>query len=104
MAGPTRREQMRRYLQRREREGLTYAELAAATGERAHTLSWWAWKLRSERAVEEPAFVELEVADDCPAASSSIEIVLSSGRRLIVQPGFDEETLRRAVDALELSC
>lgn len=104
MAGPARREQMRRYLQRREREGLTYAELAVVTGERAHTLSWWAWKLRSERAEESPAFVELEVADEMPTAGSGIEIVLSSGRRLVVQPGFDEETLRRAVAALESSC
>ena len=42
VAGTTRREQMHRLLRRREREGLTYAELAELTGEQAHTLSWWA--------------------------------------------------------------
>ncbi len=33
---------------------------------------------------------------------SAIQIVLEGNRRITVAPGFDEETLRRVVDALEL--
>ena len=97
---------MRRYLRRREREGLTYAELAAVTGESRHSLSWWAWKLRQDEAegAEGPAFVELEVMPDERSAETGIEVVLSNGRRLALQPGFDEETLRRAIGALERTC
>jgi hypothetical protein len=106
MAGIDRREQMRRHLRRRKREGLTYDELANVTGESRHTLSWWAWKLRQEEGArqERPRFVELEVVDEPAVAEASIEILLAGGRRLLVRPGFDLETLTRAVAALERGC
>jgi hypothetical protein len=36
-----------------------------------------------------------------PADYAAIEVVLGGGRRLAIRPGFDEETLRRVVVALE---
>jgi GTP cyclohydrolase III len=36
-----------------------------------------------------------------PADHAAIEVVLGGGRRLAIRPGFDEETLRRVVVALE---
>ena len=60
MANRSRREEMRLLLARRDRRSLTYRELSEECGIPAHTLSWWAWKLRSE-APAEPSFVELEV-------------------------------------------
>jgi hypothetical protein len=36
-----------------------------------------------------------------PADHAAIEVILGGGRRVAVGPGFDEETLRRVVIALE---
>lgn len=99
---------MRRHLRRREREGLTYPELEELTGVSRHTLSWWAWKLRRE---EDPgpgpggaAFLEVDVLPEEAPAEAGVEITLANGRRLALQAGFDEETLRRAVAVLERPC
>lgn len=94
---------MQRHLERREREGLTYAELEARTGVSRKALQWWAWKLRREEQ-SAPAFVEVEVRADKAPSETRIEVELANGRRLAVRPGFDEETLRRAVVALERTC
>lgn len=106
MAETDRAREMRRLLRRREREGLTYAELAAVTGESRHTLAWWAWKLRQPVHEESgaPPFVELSISPPELATSTGIEVLLSNGRRLAVQRGFDEETLRRAIALLERTC
>ena len=37
-----------------------------------------------------------------PVPRLAIEVILSTGRRVIVEPGFDSETFRRVVAALEL--
>ena len=42
------REQMRKWLDRRERLGLTLRELSEETGVPVETLGHWAWKLRQE--------------------------------------------------------
>jgi hypothetical protein len=53
-----------------------------------------------------PAFLPVRLAE-IPAVSrplmdrAAIEVVLEAGRRVVVAPGFDEETLRRVVLALE---
>jgi transcriptional regulator with XRE-family HTH domain len=103
-----RREVVRRLLARREREGLTYAELARRSGESAHALSWWAWRLRQEggqdgkpkraRAAE---FIEVKLSEEPEGeAASGLELVLASGHRLVIRRGFDEESLRRLVRVL----
>jgi len=100
-----RREQMRRWLARRERFGLTLRELSRETGVPVGTLGHWAWKLRRERGARESGasgsgFVEL-VASAGEAAEGRIEIVLRGERRVIVSGGFDEAWLSRVVRALE---
>lgn len=51
---------------------------------------------------EEPRFVELKLSEgDRFLETSGVEVLLPAGRRLRVSPGFDEDTLRRAVSALE---
>jgi hypothetical protein len=100
-----RREEMRRLLVRRERERLTYAELARRTGESAQALAWWAWRLRHEgrgpdRAIRRPEFVEVKVSDEPSELRTGLELVLASGHRVVIGRGFDEETLRRIVRAL----
>lgn len=107
MVGSERRERMKLLLAQREREGLTYAELAKLTGESRHGLSWWAWKLRQEsRGVRgrRKGFVEVELAADARVESGEIEVILAHGRRLSIRPGFDESTLRRIVAVLESPC
>lgn len=101
------RRQMRAWLARRERRGLTFRELSDETGVPVGTLAFWAWKLRQEaRADPDPAaerasdpFVEL--LPTSAALPSTIEIALRGERRVIVAAGFDEEHLVRVVRALE---
>ena len=47
-------------------------------------------------------FTEAAAHAQQPADRGAIEVVVGAGRRVIVGPGFDPETLRRVVDALEL--
>jgi hypothetical protein len=102
----TRREEMRRLLKRREREGLTYAELARESGESARALSWWSWRLRQERdkgarqgRARGGEFVEVKVSE-AEGCGSGLELVLGNGHRLVIRPGFDEENLRRLLAVL----
>lgn len=96
---------MRRWLERRERLGLTLRELSAETGVAVGTLGCWAWKLRREKGRASSArsrratFVELVT----PArdVGGRVEIELRGERRLIVEAGIDENALIRIVTALE---
>jgi hypothetical protein len=52
------------------------------------------------------AFLPVRLAETLTVAQPptdrvAIEVVLAAGRRVAVTPGFDEETLRRVVAALE---
>jgi hypothetical protein len=100
-----RREEIRRLLVRREREKLTYAELARRTGESAQALAWWAWRFRHDGKGHDGAgrgaeFVEVKVTEEPVGPRADLELVLASGHRVVVGRGFDEETLRRVVRAL----
>lgn len=104
-----RREQMRTWLDRRERLGMTLRELSEETGVPVGTLGHWAWKLRQEgRGPRSPcptssSFVEIVAnsSTESSLAMSRIEVVLASGRRLVVPDGIDEEHLSRVVRVLE---
>ena len=105
MAGMDRREQVRRWLARRERRGLTFRELSAETGVPVGTLAHWSWRLRQEETDHPPrprkraAFVEL--VEDRPVPRSRIEVVVRGDRRVIVEEDVDAELLARVVSALE---
>jgi hypothetical protein len=47
------------------------------------------------------AFLPVRFAEAHVSRHFAIEVVLGGGRRIAVGPGFDEETLRRVVIALE---
>ena len=106
MRKPDRREEMRRLLARRQREGLTFAELSRQTRIPVGTLAWWSSRLRSEPAGDRAGFVELkaEVDPQVPPRDDRIEVVLVRGRRLIVPRGFDAGEVLRLVRALEARC
>lgn len=98
------REQVRRWLSKREREGLTYRELSAQVGVPANTLCQWAWRMRHEAAPtnERPAFVQLTSAQSHHEASAQrVEIVLRSKRRVIVDAALDSAVLTRLLAAIE---
>jgi lambda repressor-like predicted transcriptional regulator len=61
---------------------------------------------QGELVTETPRFLPVSMlsataASDAQAVCAAIEIVLPSGPRIAVTPGFDAETLRRVVAALE---
>ena len=101
-----RREQMREWLERRERLGLTFRELSTQTGVPSGTLASWAWKLRQEReglagGERSPsAFVEL-IPEPPKDQVARLEIVLRGERRVLIVGDVEEERLVRVVRALE---
>jgi lambda repressor-like predicted transcriptional regulator len=100
--------------------GLSQKEFCQRRGISDRALNNWLYKspyrervarilaARSEqdRVAETPRFLPVTVLDPTVASHSqavtaTIEVVLSGGPRIAVTPGFDAETLRRVVAALE---
>lgn len=103
-----RRDEMRRLLSLRKREGLTYAELSELSGFAISTLQSWNSRLRREAA--EAPFAELVCAQSegsllSPEESnfSGIRLHLEPGISIEVSAGFDSQTLSRVVETLR-SC
>jgi transposase len=117
---------VRRYRQ----AGLSQAEFCRRNGVTRSALKNWLYKAPYRQAVEQqlrqptapvaspkprgrPArFVPVALAADSiptapaprearPAATSALEVRLTSGRAIAVAPGFDPETLRRLIALLE---
>jgi transposase len=71
------------------------------------TPSFYAWRRTlAQRNAVVPAFVAVQLtpdddADAPAAATGGLEVVLASGRRLRVAPGFDSATLRQLLAVLE---
>jgi transcriptional regulator with XRE-family HTH domain len=94
------RSKMEALLDRRERRGLTFAQLSAASGVPVTTLSSWASRLRRERAAGD-GFVELVPSAEAAAAEARVEIALRSGRQLVVREAIAPAALTALVAALE---
>ena len=93
-----------------ERSGVRRKEFCAARGLSAHTLD--AWRRRAARSVGAEKIVPVELVETChtghgrmSAVSAQprgqLRVVLSSGLRIEVEPGFDGAELRRLIAALE---
>lgn len=97
---------MRSLLRRRERRGLTWAELSAESGVPRSTLHWWDRRLRDEEQEEGPRFVRLEIARDATSTADvdPIEVVARSGHRVLVRSGFDPHSLRQVLEVLDAGC
>jgi hypothetical protein len=110
----TSREEWAKRVERWGDSGLTAKEYAAEIGIKAHTLSWWKWRLssgataqgrvpRKRRATASPAiagpltFVEMAAA----VAHEPLEVVLPSSIRIRVPSTFDAPALGRLLDVLE---
>lgn len=60
----------------------------------------------AELSAQQPTFLPVRLVEGTtpsaePRSRSAIEVILCQGRRVAVGPGFDPETLRRVVAALE---
>lgn len=88
-----------------EASGLSQAEFAHRHGLKAQRLKWWRSKLGSE--AKALSFVPVQVVSAAPVAQATapgeslMEVVLASGRRVRVGPGFEERALARLVRLLE---
>ncbi|MGE3818072.1 MAG: hypothetical protein AB7I30_01435 [Isosphaeraceae bacterium] len=102
------------------KSGLSLPAFCARRGVNAKTMSGWihkpAYRAAIDRARSEviaaqvpvqatPAFLPVRVADvptrNRSPARAGVAVVIGSSRRIVVTPGFDEETLRRVVAVLE---
>lgn len=87
-----------------EGSGMRWGEFARSRGMTPARFSWWKSHLRrKERAVARPGestFVEVKV--DAISARSDLPVVIEigAGRRVLVSPGFDADTLRRVVQVV----
>ena len=83
-----------------KRSGLTAVQYAGRVGLNASTLTWWSsqLKVRAPPAVLE---VVMQAAPETGAPACGLEVVLTSGVRVAVPLGFDEETLRRLLSVME---
>ena len=110
----TSREEWAKRVERWGDSGLTAKEYAAEIGIKAHTLSWWKWRLSSDapaqgrrrRARHAPTagagatpltFVEMATA----VAHEPLQVVLPSSIRILVPATFDAPALGRLLDVLE---
>ncbi len=94
---------MRALLARRITDKLTIRELAQHSGVPAHTLNYWVRKFNAEETGPNlPALIPVRLA--APSSVTPIRVELDSGRRLVLEPGFDEEHLLRLIDLLERAC
>ena len=110
------RAQMRRHLALRDRENLTYKELAARTGVKVPTLARWQRVFRQEEAASFPStptesspsspFVELVVSseDPCPPPPTRHFEVTIAGHPVKVPFDFDAGALTRLIRTLRQSC
>ncbi len=93
-----------RLIARREREGLTWRQVARDGRVPLATLDWWRRRLREEKSEpNDRTFVELaptSVGED----AERIEVVLRSGRRLLLPNGSLPEGLLDLVRLLERPC
>jgi hypothetical protein len=86
-----------RLIARRDRDGLTWRETAESEGVPLPTLMDWARRLRGS------GFVELAAGDGSEPVDR-VEVVLRSGRRLLVPLGVASEELFALVVLLERTC
>jgi len=96
-------------LDRRDREGLTYEELAELTGIAKTTLSWWSWRRRREsgqrrRGRSVAGFAEVVTVAEQPSQGTAMELTTPSGLALRIPADFDEVALERLLALLARRC
>jgi hypothetical protein len=102
------------------KSGLSLPAFCTPRGVNAKTMSGWIHKPTYRAAIDrgrdqlatmaaadqpKPAFIPVRIAEARPpmrtSSRASVTLVIGPGRRVVVAPGFDAETLRRVVAVLE---
>jgi len=101
-------------LARRERQGLSWSELAASSGLSLNQLFYWRRQFAGERPsprsqgssqrANRASFVPVEVTPSAPASAAMVEITTPTGFQLRVAPDIAGDDLRRIVEALTPAC
>ena len=98
---------MEALLARRDRLGLSWAELSRRSGLPVWKLRWWKSRLSSpspHTPKVSPSFVPVQIVKPPRTDSFPLEVVTPSGFRLRVSAEFDADHLRRVIQALEGRC
>lgn len=84
-----------------EQSGLSRKAFSSARGIALHTLDYYRARYRTHRAAT--AVQKLLPVDliSTPSVSGGLRVELASGRRIVVEAGFDVSVLKRLVAALE---
>jgi len=96
---PHKEQHWRRLIQLWKNSGLTVRAFCA----RHHLTqpSFYTWRRELQQRDAATTFVPVQVvADDQPAPSTPIEILLAGGRSIRITPGFDPATLRQLLAVL----
>jgi len=108
-APSTARERWRRHVRAWKASGKSSTEYAAEAGINAHTLTWWSWRLRTERGDgqkragakrPELEFVEFTAPGVATPQSSAFELEVG-GVRVRLPSDFETAALRRLLEVLE---
>src|SRR6185295_2352262 len=105
----TTREQWAKRIRQWQSSGMDAASFAAREGVKPEQLRWWRWHLGwgpgARRARAQPPFMEVVLAggaeEQAPMQEGAAIELLLGKRRVLVRPGFDEQSLRRVVAVLE---
>jgi transposase len=97
---PRKEQQWRRWIHQWHDSGLSVRAFCAR-----HDLaqpSFYAWRRTLHARDAAATFVPVQVVpDDEPGPVRSVEVILSGGRRLRINPGFDPATVRQLLAVLE---
>lgn len=98
---PRKEQQWRQWLRRWQRSGLNVAAFCRQQGLPAPRFHAWR-RILARRDAEQAVWVPVQILQE-PAAlrDSAVEVLLASGRRLRVPPGFDAATFRQVLAVLE---
>ena len=103
---PLKEQQWRQWIQRWQESGLRVREFCAR--HRLAVPNFYAWRRTlAKRAAARPRFVPVEVTPEprtqtrTDPAASPLQLLLPTGRRLGIGPGFDAPTLVRLLTLLE---
>ncbi|MCX5659749.1 MAG: transposase [Planctomycetota bacterium] len=96
-----------RIIEEQRASGLSIAEFCRRRNISPPSFFGWRRRLIAACDAEIPAFVEVKVGQPGPhrqaAEATPLELVVPNGLRVLVRPGFDRQTLRDLVAALEAS-
>jgi transposase len=92
----------RRLIRQHERSGDSIKAFCQSQGVSQPAYFAWRKKLAlGKRTNTQPDFVAVQLAPNTPVPASGIEIVLNGGRRVRVEPGFDQQLLSDVLRVLE---